>query len=79
MQIVLKVFNEGVKKWKSLITTALAMRIYADLFRIFFYYDGLALVQPDDKKFNFCFESVPIAENKKMKQQIVKTIIYLSK
>jgi hypothetical protein len=79
MQIVLKVFNEGVKKWKALITPSLAMKIYADLFRIFFYYDGLSSVQPDDKKFNFCFEAIPISENKKMKQQIVKTIIYLSK
>lgn len=55
------------------------MKIFADLFRIFFYYDGLTSVQPDDKKFNFCFESVPLAENKRMKQQIIKTIIYLSK
>lgn len=61
MQIVLKVFNEGVKKWKGLITQNLAIKIYADLFRIFFYYDGLSVVQPDDKKFNFCFELVPIS------------------
>lgn len=55
------------------------MKIFADLFKIFFYYDGLTSVQPDDKKFNFCFENVPMIDNKKMKQQIVKTIIYLSK
>lgn len=55
------------------------MKIFADLFRIFFYYDGLSSVQPDDKKFNFCFESVSVTENKRMKQQIIKTIIYLSK
>ena len=79
IQIVLKVFNEGVKKWKSMISPNLGMKIFADLFKIFFYYDALSSVQPDDKKFNFVFETVPIAENKKMKQQIVKTIIYLSK
>jgi len=46
---------------------------------VFFYYDGIHSVQADDKRFNFVFENVSIAENKKMKQQIVKTIIYLSK
>lgn len=55
------------------------MKLYADLFKIFFYYDGLNGALPDDKKFNFVFENVPVNENKKMKLQIVKTIIYLSK
>lgn len=79
IQIVLKVFNEGIKKWKSMISPNLGMKIFADLFKIFFYYDGAASMQPDDKKFNFVFEGVPSAENKKMRQQIVKTVIYLSK
>ena len=56
-----------------------AMKIFADLFKIYFFYDGINAVQPDDKKFNFAFENVPMNENKKMKQQIIKTIIYLSK
>jgi hypothetical protein len=36
------------------------MKLFADLFRIFFYYDGLTSVQPDDKKFNFVFEALPL-------------------
>ncbi len=55
IQIVMKVFNEGVKKWKSMIPSNLAMKIFADLFKIFFYYDGVTSVQPDDKRFNFVF------------------------
>lgn len=62
-----------------MISPNLAMKIFADLFRIFFFYDGISSMQPDDKKFNFVFEALPMAENKKMKQQIVKTVIYLSK
>jgi hypothetical protein len=49
-----------VKKWKKLISPAAAMKLFADLFRIFFYYDGLSSVQPDDKKFNFVFETIPM-------------------
>ena len=79
VQIVLKMFNEGVKKWKSMISSNGAAKIFLELLRVFFYYDGIASVQADDKKFNFVFETVPIAENKKMKQQIIKTVIYLSK
>ena len=76
---VLKVFNEGVKKWKSLINNTMAVKIYMDLFKIFFYYDGLSVVKSDDKKFNFCFEHLAPPELKKMKHSIIKTVIYLLK
>lgn len=77
--IVLKVFNEGVKKWKSLISNAMAVKIFMDLIKIFFCYDGLASVKADDKKFNFCFEHLSSAELRKMKHQLIKTVIYLLK
>lgn len=76
---MLKVFNEGVKKWKGLISSGMAVRIFMDLFKIFFCYDGLSTVQADDKKFNFCFERLPPNEIKKMKHQLIKTVIYLLK
>lgn len=79
IQIVLKVFNEGIKKWKSMITHTMTMKIYVELFRVFFYYDAVNTVQPDDKKFNFCFDNVPEEERKKMKAEIIKTIRHLSR
>jgi len=50
-----------------------------ELFRIFFYYDGLSTVAIDDKKFNFCFSKVEDTLKRFMKQGIVKTIIYIGK
>lgn len=55
------------------------MKLLTDLFRIFFYYDGLATVPPDDKKFNFVFSKTDETLRKSMKQGIVKTIIYIGK
>lgn len=77
--IILKVFNEGVKKWKNLISSSIAAKIFIDLFKIFFLYDGIDFITSDDKRFNFCFEKLPVVERRKMKQQIIKTTIYLSK
>ena len=75
----MRVFNEGIKKWKTLITHAMTMKIYVELFRIFFYYDAVMNIQPDDKKFNFCFENFSDEERKKMKAEIIKTIRHLSR
>lgn len=58
MIVVLKILNEGIKKWKGLISSGLVLRLFADLFMIFFLYDGLNVVSHDDKKFDFRFENV---------------------
>ena len=50
----MRAFNEGVSKWRNFLHE-MAPQVFTDLFRIFFAYDGLSSVAPDDKKFNFCF------------------------
>jgi hypothetical protein len=76
----MRVFNEGVGKWRSFLEEGdTAVRLLADLFRVFFYYDGLAAVPADDKKFNFVFAKADEALRKAMKQGIVKSIIYIGK
>ena len=52
---MLKVLNEGIKKWKNLINSGTIIKLYTDLFKIFFLYDGLIHVSQDDKKFDFRF------------------------
>jgi hypothetical protein len=42
-----------------MINSNTAMKIFADLFKIYFYYDAVTSIQLDDKKFNFSFENVP--------------------
>lgn len=53
--IILKVLNEGIKKWKPLINSGTIVKLLTDLFKIFFLYDGLITVSQDDKKFDFRF------------------------
>lgn len=77
---IMRVFNEGVNKWhKFLEENDVAMRLLTDLFRIFFYYDGLATISPEDKRFNFVFAKTDENMRKSMKQGIVKSIIYIGK
>lgn len=74
----MRAFNEGVTKWRNLLHEA-APQIFTDLFRIFFAYDGLTSVAPDDKKFNFCFAATDEALRRAMKQGIIKSVIYMGK
>ena len=50
----MRAFNEGVSKWRQMLQEV-ASHLFSDLFRVFFFYDGLTAAAPDDKKFNFCF------------------------
>jgi hypothetical protein len=79
VSVVLRILSEGISKWKNLLNSQQIIKFLTDLFRIFFYYDGLSTVLSDDKKFNFCFEKVNPNDIKKMKQGIIRTIIYISK
>ena len=58
---------------------SIALKLLSELFKIFFYYDGLATVPADDKKFNFIFAQADEALRKSMKQGIIKSIIYIGK
>jgi hypothetical protein len=52
----MRIFNEGVNKWRIFLEqNDTAIRLLTNLFRIFFYYEGLSSITADDKKFNFIF------------------------
>lgn len=74
----MRVFNEGVHTWHNIIEPDINELLY-ELFRIFFFLDGLVSIPSDDKRFNFCFISIEENMRKAVKQGIVKTLIYLAK
>lgn len=77
---MLKLLNEGVgKTWKQHLNKETVTKLYLDLFKNFFFYDGIGSISPEDKKFNFCFEGNSQQQIKKMKQSIMKSIVMLSK
>ena len=75
----MRVLNEGVNQWHSILTQIGLTPLFTQLFLIFFYLDGLATVAPDDKRFNFCFAPLEEPIRKILKQGVIKTLIYLAK
>lgn len=67
-----------MEKWKPLIDSAKVYTLLNNLFIIFFLYDGVGTVPKDDRKFNFALESNTPIMIKRMKQVIIKTIVYIS-
>jgi hypothetical protein len=72
MAINLKIFNEGIEKWKPLIEPAKAYNILNTLFTIFFFYDGLANLPREERKINLNLDMSDPLLNKRMKQIIIK-------
>ena len=66
MAISLKIFNEGIEKWRALIEPARAYNILNNLFTMFFFYDGLA------PQLAVGLDISDPLLNKRMKQIIVK-------
>jgi hypothetical protein len=75
----MKIFHEGIEKWKDSIDSNTIVKLLIELFKIYFYYEGIDTVASDDKKFNFCFANVEGSLKKLMKQHIIKTVIYIYK
>lgn len=76
---VMRVFNEGVHEWRSILESFGINELFYEAFKIFFLFDGLTSIPADDKKFNFCFASIDESLRKTIKQGIIKTLIYLAK
>lgn len=76
---VMRVFNEGVQQWRTILDSFGINEIFYEMFKIFFLFDGVTSIPPDDKKFNFIFASVDEPLRKLIKQGIIKTVIYLAK
>lgn len=75
----MRVFNEGVHQWRTILESFGINEIFYEMFKIFFLFDGITSIPGDDKKFNFCFASVDEPLRKLIKQGIIKTVIYLAK
>lgn len=72
MAINLKILNEGLEKWRSLIEPSRAYGIMNSLSVIFFFYDGLANLPKEERRLNISLDLSDAATNKRMKQIIIK-------